>query len=168
MESAFVSARCNHRVLVTLPTCFGRTECVEFIDSSSIRGINTYNKHARQWPEKDSLFFKIQGPTPVMLEESARIVKLVAEKNGGTSFEFAATEAEGEKLWEARKNAMLAGFAMFPGAKAIATDVWCGCSVVCSLVVVGPNVAMLLCLACLSLVCPTWCVTRRRTSKRQA
>ena len=60
-----------------------------------------------------------------MLEESARIVKEVSEKNGGTGFEYAATQAEADTLWEARKNAALAGFAMFPGAKAFATDVWC-------------------------------------------
>ena len=60
-----------------------------------------------------------------MLDESAKIIKLVAEQNGGTNFEYAATEEEGEKLWEARKNAFYAALAMYPGAKLILTDVWC-------------------------------------------
>lgn len=59
-----------------------------------------------------------------MLDESAKIIKSVAEQNGGTSFEYAATEEEGEKLWEARKNAFWAALAMYPGAKVILTDVW--------------------------------------------
>ena len=91
-----------------------------------MRALNVFNaaRAARTWPERDSLFIKIQGATPVFIEESARILRAAAEAHGGTGFEFAATEAEADELWLARKNAMHAGFAMFPGAKAFGTDVW--------------------------------------------
>ena len=79
----------------------------------------------RQWPEMDSLFIKIQGATQVFIDESARILKEVAEKHGGTGFSFAATDKEADELWDSRKNAMFAGLALAPpGAKPIATDVW--------------------------------------------
>ena len=87
-------------------------------------GLNAFNRDMRQWPERDSIFFKLQGATAVFLDEGARILKEVVERNGGTAFEFAATEAQGEELWLARKNALHAGMAMFPGAQAIGTDVW--------------------------------------------
>lgn len=90
-----------------------------------MKTLNAYNQHGAQtWPEKDSLFIKIQGATPVFIEESARILRAVTEKHGGTGFEFAATEVQAEELWLARKNALHAAVAMFPGAKACGTDVW--------------------------------------------
>ncbi|EKM60643.1 uncharacterized protein PHACADRAFT_155739 [Phanerochaete carnosa HHB-10118-sp] len=99
-------------------------QCIELLDALFMKALNTYNKNgSRTWPEKDSLFIKIQGATPVFIEESARILRAVAEKHGGTNFEFAATDAQAEELWLARKNALHAGFVMFPGAKAIGTDI---------------------------------------------
>lgn len=110
--------------LISLTQLTWVKECIELLDKASMAGINAYNKDMKQWPEKDSLFIKIQGPTPVMIEESAKILKAVAEKHGGTGFEFAATEKEAEQLWLARKTAMMAGFAVSPGSKALFTDVW--------------------------------------------
>ncbi|EKM60641.1 uncharacterized protein PHACADRAFT_189766 [Phanerochaete carnosa HHB-10118-sp] len=97
-------------------------QCIELLDALTMKTLNAYE--ARTWPEKDSLFIKIQGATPAFIEESARILRAVAEKHGGTDFEFAATEAQAEELWLARKNSFYAGYAMFPGAKAVETDVW--------------------------------------------
>lgn len=89
-----------------------------------MHALNRYNKDKRQWPEKDSLFIKVQGATQVFIEESARILKTVCEKHGGTGFEFAATEEEAEELWTSRKNVMYASFALSPSGKTLATDVW--------------------------------------------
>jgi D-lactate dehydrogenase (cytochrome) len=99
-------------------------ECVELLDKLSMHALNLYSKDSRHWPEKDSLFIKIQGATQVFIEESARILKAVAEKHGGTGFEFAATEEEAQKLWWSRKNIMYAGFALSSNVKALGTDVW--------------------------------------------
>ena len=88
-------------------------------------GLNAFNRNMRQWPEQDSIFFKIQGATQVFIDESARILREVVARHGGTGFEFAATEKEADDLWLARKSAVMAGFARSPGAKAMITDVWC-------------------------------------------
>ena len=90
-----------------------------------MRALNLFNKTSRQWPELDSLFIKLQGATPVLFEEGARILQRAAETHGGTGFEFAPTEAAAEELWNARKNVLFAGFTLAPGAKAMGTDVWC-------------------------------------------
>ncbi|KIP01238.1 hypothetical protein PHLGIDRAFT_123532 [Phlebiopsis gigantea 11061_1 CR5-6] len=103
--------------------CGVSLQCVELLDKYSMAGLNSYNQTMRQWPEKDSLFFKIQGATQVFIEESARILKEVVERNGGSAFEFAATEKEADDLWLARKTAPMAGLALHPGARAMITDV---------------------------------------------
>ena len=73
----------------------------------------------------DTLFIKIQGFSQVFIEESARILKTVAEKHGGTGWVFAATEQEAEDLWHSRKTAMMALYALGkPGCEVTATDVW--------------------------------------------
>ena len=89
-----------------------------------MKGTNMYGMSPRKWPEKDSLFFKFQGPTPRSLQESADIVRKITDKYGGTNFMFAKNEKEANDLWTDRKNAVYSGLAMLPGAKAWGTDVW--------------------------------------------
>jgi hypothetical protein len=36
-------------------------ECVEFLDASTMKAINLGGLAGRQFPEKDTLFFKVQG-----------------------------------------------------------------------------------------------------------
>lgn len=90
-----------------------------------MRATNVFGKSKRKYPERDSVYFKIQGATPTMLEETARVVKRVCDKYGATGFEYARTEEEAEELWLDRKNGFHSGLALAPGAKAIGTDVWC-------------------------------------------
>lgn len=88
--------------------------------------LNAYNKHSRQWPEKDSLFVKLQGATPVFIAESARILAAVMARHGGSGWELAATEAEADVLWLYRKNIAMPGFELGPlGSGFVSTDVWC-------------------------------------------
>ena len=89
-----------------------------------MKGTNMYGMSPRKWPEKDSLFFKFQGPTARALSESAEIVRKITDKHGGTNFTLAKTEKEADDLWTDRKNALFSGLAMVPGAKAWGTDVW--------------------------------------------
>lgn len=99
---------------------------MELADKYGMRALNLVAKDfgRREWAETDSLFFKLQGPTPIMLEETARVVKEVAQKHGGTNFEYAATEKEAADLWDVRKHAMHAGAKLFPGLGHVTTDVW--------------------------------------------
>ncbi|KAI0769805.1 FAD-linked oxidase-like protein [Fomes fomentarius] len=98
-------------------------QCVELVDDQFMKGTNMYGMSLRKWAEKDSLFFKFQGPTPRSLQESADIVRKITEKYGGTNFMFAKNEKEAHDLWTDRKNAVYSGLAMLPGAKAWGTDV---------------------------------------------
>jgi D-lactate dehydrogenase (cytochrome) len=85
---------------------------------------NVYGQSQRKWPEKDSLFFKFQGPSQASLDETAQIVKEVAKKHGATGFELAANAEEAEDLWADRKNGYYSGLALLEGSKGWATDVW--------------------------------------------
>lgn len=99
-------------------------ECVELVDDIFIDAINRYGMSARKYPVADSLFFKFQGPTPASLKETAKVVKAVAERHGGTGFQLARTKEDADALWADRKNAHYAGLAIMPGAKGWPTDVW--------------------------------------------
>ncbi|KAK0243109.1 FAD-linked oxidase-like protein [Armillaria nabsnona] len=98
-------------------------QCIELVDSEFMRATNIYGQSKRKWPEKDGLFIKLQGHTQQSIMDSAKVVKKVAEKHGGTGFEFAKNGKEAADLWTDRKNAHFSGLALIPGAKGWATDV---------------------------------------------
>jgi D-lactate dehydrogenase (cytochrome) len=99
---------------------------MELVDKYGLRALNLIASQLgrRERTETDSLFFKLQGPTQLMLEETARIVKEVATKHGGINFEYAASEKEAIDLWDLRKHAMHACVALYPGLGHLTTDVW--------------------------------------------
>lgn len=101
-------------------------ECVELLDSNFIRATNLYGQSSRKWAEKDTLYFKFQGPSPASIAETARIVKEITEKSkyGGTGWTLAKDEQEATDLWMDRKNAHYSGLALEPGARGLSTDVW--------------------------------------------
>ncbi|KAH7910905.1 FAD-linked oxidase-like protein [Hygrophoropsis aurantiaca] len=98
-------------------------QCVELCDSEFMRSVNLYGASQRTYPEKDSLFFKFQGPTPTALAETAKVVKEVVKKHGGTGFELARTDREARDLWADRKNALYSGVALVEGSTGWSTDV---------------------------------------------
>ncbi|KAF5317711.1 hypothetical protein D9619_012599 [Psilocybe cf. subviscida] len=100
-------------------------QCVELLDSLSLKAVNTWGKSKRVWPEKDSLFFKFQGPTPASLKETAAIVKQVVGKHGGTGFSLARNDKEAEEFWSDRKNLYWSGQSLLQGddVRAMTTDV---------------------------------------------
>lgn len=91
-----------------------------------MKAVNTWGKSKRVWPEKDSLFFKFQGPTPASLKETAAIVKQVVAKHGGTGFSLARNDKEAEEFWSDRKNLYWSGQSLLQGddVRAMTTDVW--------------------------------------------
>ncbi|KIM37222.1 hypothetical protein M413DRAFT_77359 [Hebeloma cylindrosporum] len=98
-------------------------QCVELVDDMFMSATNKHGVSKRKWPEKDSLFFKFQGPTPASLKESAMIVRKIVEKHGGTGFQLARNDEEAAELWADRKNAHYAGLALIKDSQAWPTDV---------------------------------------------
>jgi D-lactate dehydrogenase (cytochrome) len=86
--------------------------------------VNKYGCSGRKWPEKDSLFFKFQGHSQAALQDTAKVVKTIVEKHGGTGFELARNEEDAEALWKDRRNAYSAGLAFVKGSRGTPTDVW--------------------------------------------
>ena len=86
--------------------------------------INKFGISKRIWPEKDSLFFKFQGPSAASLNETADVVKEIVEKHGGIGFQLAQNAEEADELWSDRKNAHYAGLALVEGSRGWPTDVW--------------------------------------------
>lgn len=64
---------------------------------------NKFGMSARKYPERDSLYLKLQGPTAASIAESARIARAIAERHGGSGFALAQTEKEADDLWKDRK-----------------------------------------------------------------
>ncbi|KAJ7212952.1 FAD-linked oxidase-like protein [Mycena pura] len=98
-------------------------QCVELVDDNFMVALNKFGSSKRKYLEKDSLFFKFQGHSDAALKETAKVVKVVCEKNGGTGFKLASGPADAEAMWSDRKNALHIGLALAPGAKGWTTDV---------------------------------------------
>ena len=100
-------------------------ECVELFDALSMKAINNHGMATRKWLEKDSLFFKFQGPSNASLKETATTVQEIVEKHGGCGFTLARNKKEARELWMDRKNLFHSKLAFFKGRRAVTTDVWC-------------------------------------------
>jgi len=98
-------------------------QCVELVDNIFMAATNKYGMSERKYPEKDSLFFKFQGPSYASLQETADIVKRIVERHGGTGFELAQNQKEANDLWTDRKNAHFSGLAYAEGSRGWSTDV---------------------------------------------
>ncbi|KAH9480896.1 D-lactate dehydrogenase [cytochrome], mitochondrial [Psilocybe cubensis] len=98
-------------------------QCVELLDATSMRATNNYGMSIRKWPERDSLFFKFQGPSQASLKDTAKAVEKVVAKHSGTGFSFARNEKEAEDLWMDRKNIYWSALSLIEGSRGMATDV---------------------------------------------
>lgn len=85
--------------------------------------INSAGTVGRQFPVKDSLFFKLQGSQESM-KMTSRVIQEIVTKHGSTHFEFASGDEEAENLWESRKYALFSIMASVPGSRCWTTDVW--------------------------------------------
>jgi D-lactate dehydrogenase (cytochrome) len=92
---------------------------VELLDDVMMKGVNAGT--GRNEAETPTLFFEFSG-SPAQVEEQERVMRRLAEKNGGQNFRFAEGE-ESQELWSARKNAYWNAQALRPGADVMTTDV---------------------------------------------
>lgn len=78
---------------------------VEILDDDQMRFINGLGNTSRQWREAPTIFFKFAG-TAGGVKEQIEIVRQLARRAGGQSFDFARDEQERTELWSARKDAL--------------------------------------------------------------
>ena len=92
---------------------------VEFIEAHTVELINAYAKTTLR-PEH-MLLMEFHG-SPASVKEQAETVQAIASEHHGNDFEWADTPEGRTQLWSARHNALFAGLAAKPGAKAVTTD----------------------------------------------
>ncbi|KAF5324523.1 hypothetical protein D9611_004574 [Ephemerocybe angulata] len=97
-------------------------QCIELLDDNMMHAINDAGFVDRPYPVQDTLFFKIQGDLS-MVKETAKVVKACSKKHGGTSFQFATSDAEADEMWTNRKYALMSTIAANPGYRCWTTDV---------------------------------------------
>jgi len=94
-----------------------------FIRHAVMSAINSAGLVDHPYPEKDTLFFKIQG-APEAIKLTSDVVKEITAGHGSDRFEFAATDEEAADLWQNRKYALMSSMAVVPGSRCWSTDVW--------------------------------------------
>jgi D-lactate dehydrogenase (cytochrome) len=93
---------------------------IELLDDVQMDAINRYSKFS--YKVAPTLFFEFHGTTRGV-EEQVGQVKAIAAEHGARDFQWASTQEERSKLWQARHEAYYAALALKPGAKGWATDV---------------------------------------------
>jgi D-lactate dehydrogenase (cytochrome) len=93
---------------------------VELLDAPMIAAVNSQSGFS--YPATPHLFFKFTGSHAKVVDDSARVERLV-RLHGGGAVAVAADAAGRERLWEARKVALWSAAAMDPSRKIATTDV---------------------------------------------
>lgn len=93
---------------------------VEILDAKQMAAVNRWSK--LDYPEAPTLFFEFHG-SGANVAEQVETVKMLAEANGGSAFEWSNLPEERSKLWRARHEAYYAAVNIRAGAIGWATDV---------------------------------------------
>ena len=93
---------------------------VEILDAKQMAAVNRWSK--LDYPEAPTLFFEFHG-SEAHVAEQIETVKMLAEANGGSAFDWSNLPEERSKLWRARHEAYYAAVNMRAGAIGWATDV---------------------------------------------
>lgn len=93
---------------------------IELLDDAQMDAINRYSK--LDYPVAPTLFFEFHG-TEAGVKEQAEIVRAFAEENGGGGFQWATTQEDRSRLWNARHMAYYAALGLRPGARGLTSDV---------------------------------------------
>lgn len=82
----------------------------ELLDSLFIQAANHLGIVPNPLPEKDTLFFKLQG-TDAMMDESERLLREISKRHDSIEMRMAHNDQESDALWAARKGALYAALA---------------------------------------------------------
>ncbi|CAK5264311.1 unnamed protein product [Mycena citricolor] len=97
-------------------------QCVELLDNHMMDAINKGGLVDKPYPVTDTLFLKLQGDDAA-IKLTSKTIQAIVKKHGSSKFEFAATDAEADSLWQNRKYALMSTLAAYPGSKCWTTDV---------------------------------------------
>lgn len=124
---AIASAVCSFPSLEHAVTCVIRTiqlgvpvARIELLDDVQMDAIN--RRSGLAYPVLPTLFLEFHGSPAGVAEQSEEVKAIAAELEGG-NFEWATSEAERRRLWEARHASYEAALALRPGAQGYVTDV---------------------------------------------
>jgi D-lactate dehydrogenase (cytochrome) len=92
----------------------------EFLDATAIRAVNA--RFGSDAPERPTLFFEFHG-SPVSVADDAAAAEAIAPLHRGSDFRWSLDQADRNKLWLARHEALFASLALRPGCRALSTDV---------------------------------------------
>ncbi|WP_413205410.1 FAD-linked oxidase C-terminal domain-containing protein [Rhodospirillum sp. A1_3_36] len=93
---------------------------VELLNAAQIDAVNRYSKLNNK--VAPTLFFEFHG-TPGHVAEQVDMVQDIAGEFGGSDFQWAETQEDRDRLWNARHTAYYAALAMRPGHKGVSSDV---------------------------------------------
>lgn len=93
---------------------------IELVNALGMRAIRLHSK--LDYPESPCLFLEFHGTEAGVAEQAEMFGEIASEFSGGP-FSWATGAEDRQRLWKARHDFYWAGFALRPGAKAIATDV---------------------------------------------
>jgi D-lactate dehydrogenase (cytochrome) len=84
---------------------------IEILDDDMMRFVNKAGTTTRSWKEAPTLFFKFSG-TQSGVKEQIALVREMAKRAGGETFDFAKNQDEQTELWSARKEALWSTISM--------------------------------------------------------
>jgi D-lactate dehydrogenase (cytochrome) len=93
---------------------------VELLNAAQIDAVNRYSKLDNK--VAPTLFFEFHG-TSGHVAEQVEMVQEIAGEFGGSDFQWAETQEDRDRLWNARHTAYYAALAMRPGHKGVSSDV---------------------------------------------
>jgi len=93
---------------------------IELLDEVQMRAVNAYS--GLTYAEAPTLFLEFQGTTEEVGDQATRAGDIMT-RFGAKGFEWAAGDAERDRLWEARHDGYHASLAMQPGSVGYVTDV---------------------------------------------
>jgi D-lactate dehydrogenase (cytochrome) len=92
----------------------------ELLDAHAIRAVNAHDHLGLA--EMPMLLLEFHG-SPLAVKEQVETVQAIASEEGGSDFVWAETPEARTKLWRARHHAYWSGLRLYPGCKALTTDV---------------------------------------------
>lgn len=93
---------------------------IELLDAVQIAAVNMHSRLALD--EAPTLFLEFHG-TPAAAREQVEIFGGIARENGAIRFDWAESEDDRRRLWQARHDALWAVKTRWPGREVVVTDV---------------------------------------------